>query len=472
MSDLVLGRDENQLEEYAIVRKWVVSLKPGPENTQLYRPVDADPDISKLAESIKNNGCDPLIVTLDNFIVSGHRRHAALQRMGRAWVYCRVLPVRRDAMPTDEYVALLRSYNHQRHKTVAEQVREQLVDIDPEEAYRNLRALRDKSVNAPEHNGVARLEIEGIKQRHGISDQKADHVKYIKQVVFQDRKDYWPLSVRSVHYPLLNYQFLRNIPRKLLYKNDDESYQATSDLITRMRLSGVLPWEALDDGTRPLKEFHAFQDVRQFVRQEVGNLFGGYWRDLLQTQPNHYRSALRKNTIYHMVLRVAQKYQIPTSSGRGFNSIDPWHDLYERYMDSGKQRLIVIGLSDYDPEGEMIPQVGGRTLRDDFGVDDLTIIKAGVTREQIAKYSLPPQNFAKETSSNYDWFVERKGGRDTVYELEALNPVDMLRDLETVIQSVLDIDLFNREVRAEREESVYLEAARKRAGEALRGLGA
>ena len=168
------------------------------------------------------------------------------------------------------------------------------------------------------------------------------------------------------------------------------------------------------------------------------------------------------------------KYLIPTSSGRGFNSIDPWHDLYERYVDGGKERLIVIVLSDFDPEGEMIPHVGGRTLRDDFFEDPeapLTIIKAGVTREQIARHRLPPQNFAKESSSNRDWFVARNGSDDAVYELEALDPPDMLRDLDDIIRSVLDLDLFNREVAREREEAAYLEAARTRAVEALRGLG-
>ncbi len=221
-----------------------------------------------------------------------------------------------------------------------------------------------------------------------------------------------------------------------------------------------------------MKEFHAFGNVREFVRQEVNNLFGGYWRDLLQSQPNHIEVVCEKNTIYHMVLRVTEQYQIPTSSGRGFNSIDPWHDLFERYAASSKQRLIVIVLSDYDPEGEMIPQVGGRTLRDDFGALNLTILKAGVTRAQIAAYRLPPQNFAKESSSNYAWFVEANGGDDTVYELEALNPEDMLRDLDEVIRSVIDVDLFNRETATEQEEAVYLEAARNKAAAALRGLDA
>jgi hypothetical protein len=461
--------DEGQ--DYKLVRKRVNSLHPSPENLQLYRAVQDDPDIGKLAEAIKRNGCDPLIVTLDNFIVSGHRRRAALLEIGQQFVPCHVLPIRRDALSTDEYIALLRSYNHQRNKTVAEQVREELVDINPDAAYQALCERRDKVFARAEESGVKVLKIEGVKRRHGISDAKAEHVHYIKQIVFEDRKEYWPLSIRAVHYALLNYQFLRNTRQRLPYKNDDKSYTATSDLITRMRLNDSIPWEAFDDVTRPIKQFHPFDDVRVFIRQEVDGLFEGYWRDLLQSQENYVEVVCEKNTIYHMVLQVTRKYQIPTSSGRGFNSIDPWHDLAVRYMHSGKQgRLVVIVLADYDPEGEMIPQVGGRTLRDDFGVRNFDIIKAGVTRDQIEKYPIPPQNFAKETSSNYDWFVERNGGDDTVYELESLNPKDMLRDLETAIQSVIDVDLFNREVATEKNEAVYVEAARKRALKALKGV--
>jgi hypothetical protein len=467
---------------YKIVRKRVASLRPSPENLQLYRALADDPDIYALAESIKKNGLqEPLVVTLDNFIVSGHRRHGALRLNHQVVAPCRVLPVRRDSMTRDEYLALLREHNRQRHKTVAEQVREELVDINPDDAHRRLRERREKSVYAAEYNNMPSLHIEGAKTRHGISDQKADHVKYIMQIV-EARRAYWPLSVRGVHYPLLNYDFVRGYywpkrdepdygtKRVLRYLNDDNSYSATSDLITRLRLNGSIPWEAFDDFTRPLKEFRAFQNVRDFIQCERDNILDGYWRDLLQTQPNHIEVVVEKNTVYHLALRVTSQYQIPTSSGRGFNSIDPWHDLHQRYENSGKQRLIVIVLSDFDPEGEMIPQVGGRTLRDDFGIEDLTIIKAGVTRKQIDDYNLPPQNFAKETSSNYDWFVERNGG-EAVYELEALEPQVMLDDLDSVIRSVLDIDLFNREVAAEQGEAAYLEAARKTVAEALKGLG-
>ena len=65
-------------DEYRTIRKRLSSIKPSPENHQLYRPTSDDPDISALAESIRKNGLqEPLIVTQDDFIISGHRRYAA-----------------------------------------------------------------------------------------------------------------------------------------------------------------------------------------------------------------------------------------------------------------------------------------------------------------------------------------------------------------------------------------------------------
>jgi hypothetical protein len=203
-----LGGKADLRPNQQIVRKRISSLKPSPENERIYRRVADDADLRRLAESIAKDGLfQPLVITEDNFLVSGHRRLAALQLNGQKWANCIVLPKRRDSMTTDEYIALLREHNVQRHKTVAEQVREEMIDIDPEEAFRNLRKLRDKSIYAPEHNSVTALKIEGEKHRCLISDQKADHVRYVKKVVFEDRRNYWPLSVRGVHYALRTMSF-------------------------------------------------------------------------------------------------------------------------------------------------------------------------------------------------------------------------------------------------------------------------
>ena len=172
-----------------------------------------------------------------------------------------------------------------------------------------------------------------------------------------------------------------------------------------------------------------------------------------------------------MALRVTQEYQITTSSPRGFSSIDLWHEIYERYIASRKQRLILIVLSDFDPEGEQIPQVGGRTLRDDFGINDLEIIKAGVTRDQINSTTCPLKISRKRSLR-----ITTGSSNATTATIRFMNSKRSIRrrcskTLEDTITSVLDVELYNAEVAAEDYEATYLEAAHKKAMEAFQGLG-
>jgi hypothetical protein len=90
----------------SVVRKRVASLHPSPENSRLYRQPESDPEHEKLVESIRKNGLlEDLVITADNYIVAGHRRHAALVQIGQQFVRCRVLPIRRGSMSENEYVA-------------------------------------------------------------------------------------------------------------------------------------------------------------------------------------------------------------------------------------------------------------------------------------------------------------------------------------------------------------------------------
>ena len=87
-------------------------LKPSPENSDLYRPVDPhDPDIAALSESIVEFGVrEPLAVTLDGYIISGHRRYAAARNAGLLFVPCYVEDFGRVDDP-DRFARLLRQHN-------------------------------------------------------------------------------------------------------------------------------------------------------------------------------------------------------------------------------------------------------------------------------------------------------------------------------------------------------------------------
>src|SRR4051812_33327328 len=111
------------------------TLKRSPENDKLYKPVDPkDPEIVALADSIRRHGVrEPLVITSDKFIVSGHRRHMAAALAGLKTIpVIEVAVRRRDDL--DAFVRLLREHNRQRDKTLAEKLREEIVSISTADA--------------------------------------------------------------------------------------------------------------------------------------------------------------------------------------------------------------------------------------------------------------------------------------------------------------------------------------------------
>jgi hypothetical protein len=122
-------------------------------------------------------------------------------------------------------------------------------------------------------------------------------------------------------------------------------------------------------------------------------------------------------------------------------------------------------LSDFDPDGENIAASFARSLPDDFGVENTVAIKVALTGEQVRALQLPPQMKAKSGASTYAKFTAEHG--EDVFELEALPPAELQRLLREALDAVIDTDVFNRELEAERTEAVFLEGVRQRVRRAL-----
>ncbi len=98
-----------------------------------------DPEIVKLAKSIREKGLlEPLVVTFDGWIVSGHRRITACRLAGLSRVPCHVLGKARSDYGDEEFLRLLREYNRSREKSFEESFAEALVDADAAKAYTTL----------------------------------------------------------------------------------------------------------------------------------------------------------------------------------------------------------------------------------------------------------------------------------------------------------------------------------------------
>jgi hypothetical protein len=436
----------------------LASIKPSPENDQLYGPVNpSDPNVIALARDIRRRGVlEPLVVTADDFIVSGHRRYAAAKLAG-----LKTIPVRRiDRRHSDpDFVQLLAAYNQQRVKTTEERTREELVAAaDPEAAHRELLAYRRRRAQPGEVEG-RKVELNKRRPRKKISKAKMPMLEAVLRVV-NSRRDFWPLSDRLVHYGLLNAPPLRHASKPTsTYRNDLESYKNLCDLLTRARLTGQIPMEAIDDETRAVCLVRAFADAGGFVRHETDWFLRGYARDLQRSQPVHVEVLAEKLTVQSIVEPVCQEYCLPLTIGRGYSSLPPRTKMSERFKRSGKDQMVLVVISDADPEGESIAESFARSMRDDFGIATITCVKAALTPGQARQLGLPTAMTAKAKSSRRAGFVAKHG--ELVWELEALDPQQLQAILRQTIEGVIDRQALRQEIETEKRDAAYLSGLRQ-----------
>ena len=428
---------------------------PSPENDTLYRPFNPrDPENIALAQSIKAHGVkEPLVLTCDGFILSGHRRYGAAKMAG-----LREVPARREFIcrSDPDFMTHLREYNRQREKTNVERAREEIVSATPEAAYRALKEHRRKEAQID----LETVPLIGTKERLAISPAQMPFLSAVLTVMNNLRR-YLPLSVRQIHYQLLNNPPLRHANKPdSVYANNLRCYKALSELTTRARLEGYIHMRAISDETRPISIFDVHETPRPFLRREFNNFLNGYYRDLQQSQPNHIEILGEKNTVQSILKSVASDFCVPLTIGRGYSSIPPRYQMAERYKRSGKEKLILLVLSDLDPDGEEICQSFARSMRDEFGVSQIEAVKVGLTSEQVKLFNLPPSMEAKPTSGQYSKFVAKYG--KNAYELEALPPATLQDLLREALDSVMDIDAYNAEIEQEKKDAVELDTLRQK----------
>lgn len=423
------------------------AVRPSSSNDDLYSPVNtSDPDFQALVKSIRKDGIlSPIGVSADGFIFNGHRRYQAARCAGL--VIIPILIHRNLEVDSDRFIALLAASNQQRTKTSAEVMREQVALDDSSPRH----SVREHRRHLAEISGVSPIDLGRVRNRSLIVEKRS-LANAITQVVAANREE-WPLSDRRVFYLLLNVSGLvRNDRLQTPFVNDANCYDDVTDLLTRLRLSGDISFAAIADETRPVIVWKTYGSIQPFVAQEMQDLFSGYSRDLLQSQPNHVELLVEKNTVASTLRRLASHYTLPLTSGRGYSSLPPRYEMVRRFKVSGKDKLVIVCVSDFDPEGEDIPAVFGRSIRDDFEVPEekILVVKSALTYEQVTSLELHAGQLAKADSSRYDSFVERYG--DRCWELESLSP-DLLRELvESTIRGVLDLDAFEAEVEREKTE--------------------
>jgi hypothetical protein len=422
-----------------------------------------------LANDIAVNGViEAIVVSGDYWIVSGHRRYAAAKIVGLTKVPVRVLKntLRQEHAP-QEWKRQLIAYNHQRVKSAVVRMKEAALQVDPDIAYKQLCFDRDQQHNKK----LKRLDIQGEKVRYEISEGKQEMLQAAIRVI-ESLKDFWPLSVRQVHYQLLNDPPLRNTARrtKQRYENDRNSYQDLCNLLCRARIAGLVDWQAISDETRPTSNTRFVTDASEFFDLHFYSFLRGYRRDLLQSQLDHVELIVEKLTVQNIVEPISNKYCVPMTVGRGFCSIEPRKEIVDRFKASGKRKLVLLLVSDFDPDGDEIAESFVRSVRDDFGIGEVTGSKILLRADQAKEWSLPPNAMeAKESSSRFSKFFKKYNSKQ-VFELEAVAPLQMQEAIEKSIRSAIDLNAFEQEVQKEKQDAVRLSGMKATAKEFFENL--
>jgi ParB/Sulfiredoxin domain len=268
-----------------------------------------------------------------------------------------------------------------------------------------------------------------------------------------------PIVISADNYIISGHR--RECAARITYRNDLRSYHSLIDLVTRARHEGYIDYQVIHDPTRPVTLWNVHKNLASYYAQQMEELLNGYWRDLMQSQPNHIEIVIEKNTLHGIITPVAAKFCIPLSAGRGQCSTRPLYDIAERYKASGKDKLIILAMSDLDPDGDAIAHSLGQRLRDDYHIRQVEVVKTALSMKQVRALKLPTKyERAKKKSSNYKRYVEDYG-TDFVWELEAVAPKILQKLLTQAIDGVIDKAAFNAEVAQERADAAHNAAVRE-----------
>ena len=467
----MISKRKRKVDSQSVVMRHVNTLNPSPENSVLYRNRDSrKPDRKRFVESIiETKGVQaPLLISLDDFIVSGHERHAAAPEAGFPMVPTIVLELRRSNHTPDEWLAVLREHNTGRDKTQDEKIREKLVDVDPDEA---MSAVVDFQIERAKPKSKTVAIPDKIKKRSRITKQSRDFADAIINILTGPLKDVLPVNERAVHYrllPPLNVRTSRGT-KGFIYDNNDKSVAALSRMLTRLRLCGEVPWEWIIDETRPVSVWNCYRDAAEFLGEQLNNLYTGFARDLMQSQSAHYEIVTEKATVKSFIDRVAMRYTMPVAYIKGNSGIDSRNQVATRFRASGKSALVMFILTDCDPAGDSICESTTHSMRDEFGIGSVCAIRVAMTHQQADEQGVSQSAdvmTAKESSVTPKFI--RRHGRNDCYELEAVSPEVLSQWLDEAIRSNIDVEAYNFEVDQQAKDVAKIRATRAVTLEAIR----
>jgi hypothetical protein len=265
-----------------------------------------------------------------------------------------------------------------------------------------------------------------------------------------------PKTGRRYYYLALSYGYIQPdmSDSEAGKKSRDAAYDRVTDTLGTLRKAGRLAWDMVLDLTREVDEWQTYSSPRE-ARADMRRT---YDEDRWLGQFFYPIVIVKKDTMEPVCKPMANRWQMPFASSRGYSSLTLQHDvakLLQRRCAQTKHWAIIYFISDLDPSGLDLQRAWEQAMRDS-GVDDCTFVRLALTFDQVSNPDLNLDRLAidvKPGDKRAASYIEQYGRR--CWEVDVL-PAD-------VIEEALDdhgLSWLNRKLWRQRDAEIKRARAR------------
>lgn len=227
----------------------------------------------------------------------------------------------------------------------------------------------------------------------------------------------YTLTLRQLYYQLV---------AKDLVPNDDKMYKLIGRELSKMRRSGVIDWNAIEDRNRQTSKAYREHSVEGALERTLNS----YRLDRQIGQPYHIEVMAEKDAVSNIISPVCNQWSVIYSINRGYLSTSAMYSAYRRFAGAlrGGQPIKVLYLGDHDPSGIQ--------MREDIHKRVIEFILCGrcylsdvydANEERVDKFF--------ESNTVYFDYAESDEGYEGAAPYVKGHPLSVIRDLGLVFSS-------------------------------------
>ena len=279
-------------------------------------------------------------------------------------------------------------------------------------------------------------------KEYNFHQSSLSKISNINRVVESYKSEGYTLTLRQLYYRLVGLGMIDNEPK---------AYKTLSTLVSRAREAGLISWMAIEDRHRTVNLWETNEDETEVLN----GIEYGYIVDRWSKQENYVEVWVEKDALFNILQRPCIRWMVPYMACKGYlSATHAWRAgrRFEAARERGKNPIL-LHLGDHDPSGIDMTRDNDDRLWMFSGFDQVEVRRLALNFDQVEEYD-PPPNPAKITDSRAYDYISRFGRSS--WELDALEPSIIEQLIEDELESLINIDSWQKCQLEENESRKYL----------------